>query len=245
LVWRVMKTVADRHGRTLPAFRMRVRNEIPITKGLGSSASACLAGVVAADFLCGLGLERGEWLDLASGLEGHPDNAAPSLYGGFVVSLKGETIQCARCEFPADWTIVAVTPELELETRTARAVLPAHVPHRHAVMNVQHAAYLVAQIIRGRKDGLRAAMEDYLHQPYRADLIPGLREILAMDPQDGLLGVALSGAGPTVIALADRNETRIGDRIREIFGKNGLASQVRALKADRLGLTCEAAEVSP
>jgi homoserine kinase len=146
---------------------------------------------------------------------------------------------CSRCDFPGNWTIVAVTPAFELETRVARAVLPDEVAHRHAVLNVQRAAFLVAQIIQGRREGLREAMKDYLHQPYRSKLIPGLPEILAMADREGFLGVALSGAGPTVIALADSHESEIGLQIQQIFGRHGLSSQVRLLKADQQGLTLE------
>jgi homoserine kinase len=198
--------------------------------------------VAAADFLCGLKLGADAWLQLATEIEGHPDNVAPSLWGGLVVSVGGERIMCSRCDFPGDWTIVAVTPEFELETRVARAVLPGEVPHRHAVLNVQRAAFLVAQVIQGRREGLREAMADYLHQPYRSKLIPGLPEILAIEDREGLLGVALSGAGPTVIALADSHESDIGLQIQQIFGRHGLSSRVRLLKADQQGLILECLE---
>lgn len=239
LIWRAMRLTAARAGATLPPFALEIRNEIPITKGLGSSAAASLGGVVAADFLCGLKLSAQQWLGLATELEGHPDNAAPSLWGGLVVSMSGETILCSRCEFPEDWTVVAVTPDFELETRLARAVLPEKVPHKHAVFNVQRASYLVAQLIQRRTEGLRDAMADHLHQPYRSALIPGLAEILAMKDREGLLGVALSGAGPTVIALADSHEMEIGRAMQDIFAHNGLSSRMRLLKADLHGLTLE------
>lgn len=239
LIWRAMRLTAARAGAMLPPFALEIRNEIPITKGLGSSAAASLGGVVAADFLCGLKLSGQQWLGLATELEGHPDNAAPSLWGGLVVSMSGETILCSRCEFPEDWTVVAVTPDFELETRLARAVLPEKVPHKHAVFNVQRASYLVAQLIQRRTDGLRDAMADHLHQPYRSALIPGLAEILAMRDREGLLGVALSGAGPTVIALAESHEREIGRAIQDIFARHSLASQVRLLKVDLQGLTLE------
>ena len=123
--------------------------------------------------------------------------------------------------------------------QSERAIIPGQVPHRHAVLNVQRAAFLVAQVTQGRSEGLRAAMRDYLHQPYRSSLVPGLSEILAMPDREGLLGVALSGAGPTVIAVADGREAEIGGDMQEIFRRHGLASAVRILKADQQGLTLE------
>jgi len=239
LIWRAMRMTAERSGRSLPSFTLRIVNEIPITKGLGSSAAASLGGVVAADLLCGLRLGAADWLRLAAELEGHPDNVAPSLWGGLVVSMSDGTIHCSRCDFPPEWTVVAVTPDFELETKRARSVLPEHVPHHHAVLNVQRAAFLVAQLIQGKKEGLRQAMEDYLHQPYRSDLIPGLREILALEEQEGLLGIALSGAGPTVIAIADARAGEIGSQIQKRFMMHGLTSQVRLLQPDLQGLTLE------
>jgi homoserine kinase len=132
---------------------------------------------------------------------------------------------------------VAVTPQDELETKKARAALPPQVTHRDAVYNVQRAAYLMAQLTRGRKEGVREAMRDKLHQPYRSPLLPGLEEILDIEDRDGLIGVALSGAGSTVVAIADANESEIGACISEVFKKHGLQSEVRLLKADNEGLT--------
>lgn len=240
LIWRVMAQVAEEHKAELPPFALRVENEIPITKGLGSSASACLGGTAAADFLCSLGLQPEDMLRTAAALEGHPDNVAPALYGGLVASISGERILCSRSLFPAEWTVVAVTPAFELETRHARSVLPHEIPHADAVFNVQRAAFLMSQIVLGRSDGLREAMADRLHQPYRSELLPGLREILEMEDCPGLLGVALSGAGSTVIALAEGNAAAIGAAIRRIFARHDLPSQVRLLKADNEGMVFEA-----
>ena len=239
LIWRVMAQVAAEHGTQLPPFSLKVENDIPITKGLGSSASACLAGAAAADFLCGLQLQPGDFLKTAATLEGHPDNVAPALYGGLVASISGEQILCSRSAFPSHWTVVAVTPAFELETKKARAVLPRQVPHADAVFNVQRAAFLMAQIVQGCREGLRQAMTDRLHQPYRSGLLPGLREILEMDDCEGLLGIALSGAGSTVVAFADARAGEIGSLISAVFARHGLASQVRLLKADNAGMVIE------
>ncbi len=239
LVWRAMERVAGAYGRRLPPFVMRVENEIPITKGLGSSAAACLAAAAAADFLCGLALPREEWLKFASEMEGHPDNAAPALYGGLVASISGEALVCSQAPFPSHWTVVAVTPDFELETKKARAALPAQVSHSDAVFNVQRTAFLMSQLVQGNAEGLREAMNDRLHQPYRSPLMPGLTEILALPQTEGLIGVALSGAGPTVIALADSNERGVASQISRIFAKHGLKATERLLKADNAGLTIE------
>ena len=241
-VWRVMEEVARANSATLPPFSVTMDNEIPITKGLGSSAAAVVAGAAAAATLCGLDLSR-EWiLDFATRKEGHPDNAAPAVFGGLISSISGARVLCSRAEFPEDWTVVAVTPEFALETRKARAVLPSQVPYADAVQNVQRAAFLMAQLVRGRREGIREAMKDRLHQPYRSSLLPGLDEVLSMPDEPGLLGVALSGAGSTVMAFAEANAEAIGTSIRTIFARHGLASQVRLLAADNRGLVCESVD---
>ena len=236
LIWRTMAEVAERSGRPLPPFIMMIENEIPITKGLGSSASACLAAAASVDFLCDLKLSREEWLKIATAREGHPDNAAPALYGGLVASISGETILCSRAIFPPEWTVVAVTPEFELETRKARSVLPAEIPYRDAVFNLQRVAFLISQLSQGRRDGIREAMRDRLHQPYRGPLMPGLQEILDMGDEPGLIGRALSGAGPTVVALADSCENEIAENMCRVFRSRGLNAEARLLKADNEGL---------
>ena len=236
LIWRTMEEVAARHERTLPPFALRVENEIPIARGLGSSATARLAAAAAADFLCVLGLGTEGLLEIASAAEGHPDNVAPALLGGLVASISSRPILWTKIDFPSGWTVVAVTPDFELETHRARAVLPSEVPHGDAVYNVQRAAFLMAQLARGDRVGVREAMRDRLHQPYRSPLVPGLEEILALDGFEGLIGVALSGAGPTVVALADRGAEEIGGALREAFARCGVRSEARLLRADNRGL---------
>ncbi len=236
LIWRVMEGVARRYGKVLPPFSLRIENHIPLTKGLGSSATACVSAAAAADFLCGLRLPPEDLLAIAAAEEGHPDNVAPALYGGLVASICADRILCSRAEFPSSWTVVAVTPDLELPTNQARAVLPRQVPFADAVFNVQRAGFLMAQIVQGRREGVRQAMADRLHQPYRSALVPGLKEMLEIEDLEGLIGVALSGAGSTVIAFADANAAEIGARMQAIFEIHGLSAKVRMLKADNQGL---------
>jgi len=215
-----------------------MQNQIPIAKGLGSSSCALLSAVAAVNFLCGLQWGRENLLEIATRREGHPDNLAPSLWGGLVASIYGDKIFWSKSEFPAQWTIVAVTPDLEISTELARSILPAEISRKDVVYNIQRAAFLMTQLVQGRREGIREAMSDLLHQPYRSKLIPGLKEALALDHQ-GLLGIALSGAGSTVIAFADSHEEEIGNAIRNLFQSYGLSSQTRLLKSDNVGLTVD------
>lgn len=236
LTWTAMRETAARAKAKLPPFLLRFDNEIPVARGLGSSSTACLAGAAAADFLCGLDLGREQWLRIATEMEGQPDNVAPSLMGGYVVTITGRKIFCSRALLPADWRIVAVIPEFELETKRAREVLPEQVALRDAVFNVQRASFLAAQIVQGRREGVREAMRDLLHQPYRARLVPGLEELLIMQDREGLIGIALSGAGPTVIALVDGRGEEIGAAMCDVFRRHGLEATARLLKPDNDGL---------
>ena len=242
LVWQTMSAVAQLKGKSLPDFLLRIENQIPIAKGLGSSAAAILAGAAAANFLCRLDLERESLLEIAAEREGHPDNAAPALMGGLVVSMGGQRTLSSKSRFPQEWTVVAVTPDYELPTKKARAVLPEQIPYRDAVFNVQRAAFLMAQLAQGRREGLREAMKDRLHQPYRCSLLPGLAEILDLKDTRGMIGVALSGAGSTVIAFADSHAEEIGEEIRGVFSRHHLTATVRLLKADDEGLVVKSGE---
>ena len=239
LIWRTMKELAEEAGSPLPFFALKVENRIPVSKGLGGSAAALLAAAAATSFLCGFDWGVEKLLEIAARREGHPDNAAPSLWGGLVASILGEEIFCSKLRFPPEWTVVAVTPDLEVPTKIARSVLPDRIPRQDAIHNIQRTAFLIAQLIHGRGEGLREAMSDLLHQPYRCKLVPGLEEILSMENRQGLLGVALSGAGPTIIAFADSHEAEIGAAISDIFKTHGLSAQIRLLKADNTGLVIE------
>jgi homoserine kinase len=238
-IWRSMMEIAEASGCRLPGFSLRVENQIPVAKGLGSSSAALLAAAAAVNFLCARNWDREKLLEITTAREGHPDNLAPSLFGGLVASICGEKIFCSKSEFPQEWTAVAVTPNLEISTEMARSILPAGISRKHAVYNIQRVAFLMAQLVQGRREGLREAMSDLLHQPYRSKLIPGLKEVLAIKQREGLLGIALSGAGSTVIAFADSQPAEIGAAICDIFRSFGLSSRVRLLQVDNSGLAVE------
>lgn len=196
------------HG-TLPegvGWRVEMRNRIPLARGLGSSAAATVGGLIAGNALLGEPLTQGDLLRLATEIEGHPDNAAAALLGGFVVvgaGVDGGTPETIRFDAPRDLRAVLFIPELRLATSEMRAVLPDAVPRADAVANVANVALGVAGIATGRFELLAALTRDRLHEPYRASVYPALPRLVEAAREAGAIGACLSGAGSTVLAFGD------------------------------------------
>jgi homoserine kinase len=193
-------------------WRIEMRNEIPLSRGLGSSAAATVAGLVAGNALLGEPLTQADLLRLATEIEGHPDNAAAALLGGFVVSAAlDDGVEALRFDAPRDLRAILFVPELRLSTDEMRAVLPDQVPRADAVSNLTRVAVGVAGMAVGRFDLLRVVTVDRLHEQYRAEVFPQLPRLIESARQAGAIGACLSGAGSTVIAFSDsvRTITRI------------------------------------
>ena len=195
-------------GLEPPVMRIDMANEIPLARGLGSSAAACVAGLLAAQALCGESLAPERLHRMATDIDGHPDNVAAALVGGFVVVTRDGSgaPQLARFDPPDGLVAALFIPELALRTAEMRAALPAQVAHADAAHNVGRAALVVAALTADRPELLAAMAEDRLHEPYRAAFFPALPELVAAARAAGALGAALSGAGSTVIALCDGAE---------------------------------------
>jgi homoserine kinase len=216
-------------ARIAPAaapLAIELDNDIPLGSGLGSSAAAYAIGVAIGAHLAGDAAPGDDALAQAvAELEGHPDNALAAWYGGAVVATLGDD-GLHSLRFPApDVALVIVVPSVVLTTHDARALLPRSYDRPDVVFNIQRAALLGAALAAGRVDALRAAMRDRIHQPYRSRAIPGLAAILAID-DEALAAVALSGAGPAVLAFVTADAARIGERIRALFADAGVASDV-------------------
>ncbi|MBA3414749.1 MAG: homoserine kinase, partial [Chloroflexia bacterium] len=186
-----MRELAATHHRELPPFAMTVRTDVPVARGLGSSAAALVAGLVAADALLGLGLSRDALYAVALRMEGHGDNVGAAMYGGAVVAVPGAPAP-VRLLSHADLGLVAVVfiPEATGATRAARAALPATVPHADAAFNVAAVAGLVLGLHTGDRALIAAGMRDRLHEPYRARLFPHLEPMCVAAREAGALGAA-------------------------------------------------------
>ncbi len=246
LLLRAAQHAAGCCGSSLPPLHALVENQVPLERGLGSSAAAILAGVLLANSVLSAGLDEEEILSLAVELEGHPDNLAAALAGGLTVSCLNEQrrVLYAKSRIAPGIKAVVAVPGQKLSTEEARRALPDVYSREDAVFNLQRAALLVAALSNSRKRSrlslplvLPEAMRDRLHQRYRAPLVAGLAEALEIGPIPGLLGTAISGAGSSVIALADGNFKAIGEALRRAFARHNAGCRVFILEPDNRGAT--------
>ena len=227
LIWQTVATVArDVNGSVTP-IELEIDNQIPLGKGLGSSAAALTAGVVIANQMLGLGWKPLRILDEAARIEGHPDNVAACVLGSIVASAidSGGVARAVRLHLPERFGVAVVVPDFILPTSEARAALPASYSKEDTVFNVQRSALLIAALATGTTSAFPAALEDRLHQPYRERLVPGLGEILKLRAP-GLLGCALSGAGPSVLVFYEKECEQVCDLVRQIFAMHGHAAEI-------------------
>ena len=237
LIYRAMGFAARHEGIELPPVDMIVHNEIPLASGLGSSAAAIVAGIKLCGLITGRDINDQTIRNYATEFEGHPDNVTATLCGGFVAScVKNDgTVVTTKFEWPTRIRAVVVSPRSQLPTHVARAALPRSVTRGDAVHNLQRSALFISALAQQRYDLLWEAMRDRLHQPRRESLVPGLAEALALQQMPGLLGVALSGAGPSIVALVDANEKQIGSKIANCFREHKIPSTIRVLDVDNEG----------
>jgi len=194
----------------------RIGGEIPLARGMGSSAAAIVAGLVAADHLFELGLERQDLLERATALEGHPDNVAAAICGGFVVCTSGPRLTATVIDSPEGLEGILVIPDVEVSTKLAREAIPEQIPITDAVANTASAAHLTLGLSRGDFDLIAMGLHDRLHQERRRHLFPKSMEIVEQAGEMGAIGATISGAGPTVLVWTGWQETGgVVEQLRE------------------------------
>ncbi len=207
LVLETYQQMLSGNGRPITPLAIRMANSIPLGMGCGSSAAALFAAIVFAVHFGQLGWDAARVLEEATALEGHPDNVSACWLGGFVAAAcVGRTVHVAQVDPPPEWRVIIVLPAEPLATSKARSMLPASYPLRDVIANLQSVSLLGLAFTQARGDLLAAAMRDRIHQPYRAPICPLLPALLPLTGQHGILGAALSGAGPGILVIVDSQE---------------------------------------
>jgi homoserine kinase len=236
LVFRAAREVFLRLGVLPPHLHLAQEIDIPLDRGLGSSASAIVGGLVAANMLTGSTLDSATLLAIATEIEGHPDNVTPALIGGMTLCYAtGAQRRYLALPIPQNVQIVVAIPDFEVSTAQARSVLPDQVSRSDVIFNGSRTALMVAALYQKRYDLLAEAMDDRLHQPYRAALVPGMTEAIAAGYAANALGVALSGSGPSLIALTQYETSAVATALSDAFACQGIACETRILQPDTIG----------
>ena len=226
-------------NQTPPPIHIEIELGVPLARGLGSSSTAIVGGLMAANLLAGSPLDQSALIDLAIAIEGHPDNVVPAFRGGCCLAASGTDVDWVISDIPWHEAVIPVVaiPNFELSTADARQVLPQSYSRADAIFNTSHLGLLLRGLATAREEWLKAALGGRIHQPYRQTLIPGYEAVCAAAIQSGAYGIVISGAGPTLLALADREDA---DAIANAMVTTWAESDVQA-KAMPLSIDCQGA----
>lgn len=239
LVYSAMKIAAAKIGTHLPALHLHLKNEIPAYGGLGGSGAAIAGGVFLVNELLSGGLSREEMLNIAVGIEGHPDNVSAALMGGLTINCfdAQKQVHCRSVKIEKPLSVVTCSPHFQVQTKQARKILPQQVPLKDAVRNIENASSLVAALITSDFEALRYVTFEKLHEQYRATLIPGFDDVKNAALGAGALSFNISGAGPTVFSFALNNEKEIADAMVKAFENNGQKATSEVMKVENGGIS--------
>ena len=233
---KVLKTTCEYLGNKFHGAKVKQIINIPVSRGLGSSATAIVAGILAGFYANKKQPTDEEFFEIAYKFEPHPDNLLPAWKGGLITACieNGKTYY-SKIPFPKELKAVVVIPDFELSTEKARSVLPENIPLKDAIYNVQRVSLFISALINKEYNLLKIAMNDKLHQPYRKQLIPNFDKVIEYALNAGALGVSLSGAGSCIIALAKENFNKIGSAMVEAFNEKSINSEYKVLEIEEKG----------
>ena len=226
-------------GQTVNDIKITIKTNIPVARGLGSSASVIVGGLVAANELLGRPADNALLLSIASEVEGHPDNVTPALFGGFCISSVEDdgSVSYSKLDWPEDWKLTVLIPDYELDTRISRSVLPESVTIADAAYNVRKCAMLIDAVYKHDDELMKKCLKDKLHQPYRENLINGFKEVRELlANKDDILGCVISGAGPTILVVSKNNGfENVKDEVKKIFESLKVNCDIRTLNVEQTG----------
>jgi homoserine kinase len=239
LVYKAVEMLYNSIGQEPSELKINIQTGIPIARGLGSSSSIIVGGLLAANKLLGDPADETALLAIATEVEGHPDNVAPAILGGVVLATQEEdgSLAYSKLEWPDEWDITVCIPDFQLSTEIARSILPKEVSMQDAIFNAKHLAMLIQAVNTKDHRLMKVALKDKLHQPYREKLVPGMREIMdAFKHEDGVLGCVLSGAGPSLLIISYKYDLdKIKSTVKEIWEAQNVKFDIRTLKVEEQG----------
>lgn len=226
-------------GQSVSDIKITIKTNIPVARGLGSSASVIVGGLVAANELLGRPADEAVLLSIASEVEGHPDNVAPAIFGGFCLSCMENdgSVSYSKIDWPKDWKLTVLIPDYELDTSISRSVLPENISIKDAAFNIRKCAMLIDAVHRHDAEAMKKALKDKLHQPYREELIKGFKEINELlENKDNILGCVISGAGPTILIISkDDGFEKVQNEVKEILSDLNVKCDIRTFSIENEG----------
>lgn len=216
IIYKAIEMLYNSIGQTPSELKITIKTEIPIARGLGSSASIIVGGLLAANELLNKPADEAALLSIATEVEGHPDNITPAFVGGLTLSSLEDdgSVIYKKLPWPEDWHVTVCVPDCELATEIARSVLPAEVPLKDASFNLRRTAMFVQALYTKDAELMKLALQDKLHQPYRLKLVPGMEDIMNnLKHEENVIGCTLSGAGPSILVISQKNNL---DKIKSI-----------------------------
>lgn len=238
LLYTSMERCFKEIGYKQRGLKITFKAAVPISRGLGSSAACILGGVLAANEIAGNLLNKKDILNLASSIEGHPDNIAPALFGGIGISIVHEdNVYYEKINPLNQFKLSALIPSFKLSTMEARAVLPQQIDYKDCTFNISRVSLLVAALVNGNNDLLKIAFQDKIHQPYRSPLIENFNEIIDFTTELNCLGAFLSGAGPTIMVIQRDDDSDFNNKMGHYLNSLNNSWHIEELKLDSEGAT--------
>ena len=239
IVYKAIELLYNFVGQSVNDIKITIKTNIPVTRGLGSSASVIVGGLVAANELLGRPADKNVILSIASEVEGHPDNVAPAIFGGFCISSMENdgSVSYSKISWPSDWKLTVLIPDYELDTKIARSVLPLNISIKDAAFNIRKCAMLVDAVYRQDSESMKKCLKDKLHQPYREQLIKGFKELNEfLENKDDILGCVISGAGPTILIISkDDGFEKVQTDVKTILSDLNVNCDIRTFNIENEG----------
>ncbi len=239
IVYKAIELLYNFIGQTASDMKITIKTNIPVTRGLGSSAAVIVGGLMAANQLLGSPADKDVLLSIASEVEGHPDNVTPALIGGFCVASLDEdgSVSYSKILWPENWKLTVLIPDYELDTKIARSILPEAISIPDAAFNIRKSSMLIDAIYRQDAELMKKCLKDKLHQPYRERLIKGFKELNELlENKDDILGCVISGAGPTILVISKNDGfEKVENEVKQIFNDFNVDCDIRTLDIENEG----------